>query len=313
VCSLSAEQIDTLRELLVPRGWDLGEAPYAHWRAYRDKTTVVAYRSGKLSVQGKGTAEFVQFILEPEVLMEARFGYEQVLAEAETPEMFLPHAGIDESGKGDYFGPLVVAAAFVDAPVARKLLAAGVTDSKSIKSDRRIADLAATIREETRGAFSIVAIGPEAYNRLYCQFGNVNRLLAWGHARSLENLLDKVADCPRAISDQFGHQSTVVRALMAKGRQIELQQRPRAEADIAVAAASVLARADFVRRLEALGEKLGQPLPKGAGNAVDVAAAALARRGGQALLSTVAKLHFRTTAKALGSGTVPQDGQPGSG
>ena len=269
------------------------------------KAKVVAYKSGKLTVQGAGMPDFVQFILEPEILGEARFGYEHLLAETETPAMFTEHAGIDESGKGDYFGPLVIAAAFVDRAVARRLLTLGVADSKTIKSDKRIAELSELIRKETNGRFSIVAVGPVAYNRLYEKFRNVNRLLAWGHARSLENLLERTPACPRAVSDQFGSKRDVRNALMARGREIKLEQMPKAEADIAVAAASILARAEFVRRLAELGKAAETKLPKGAGKVVDAAAAALAARGGRELLGTVAKLHFRTTAKALAAARQP--------
>ena len=299
VCKLKPEQMEQLRELMIPKGWVFDEAPYAFWRAKLDKTTAVAYQSGKLTVQGKGTADLVQFVLEPEILGEARFGYENLLAEQESPEMFTPHAGIDESGKGDYFGPLVIAAAFVDGTTARKLLEIGVADSKTIKSDKRMTVLSDSIRVETGGRFSIVTIGPEAYNRLYDGFKNVNRLLAWGHARALENLLEKVPDCPRAISDQFGNKKTVLNALMAKGRDIELQQMPKAEADIAVAAASVLARAEFVRRLDLLGKEAGLTLPKGAGVKVNEVAAGLASSGGKPHLAKFAKMHFRTTQKVF--------------
>lgn len=305
VCTLDPNQVNALRDLMAAKGWTFAEAPYAHWRARLDTTTVVAYESGKLSIQGKGTAEFVQFLLEPEILKEARFGYEPVLAEMESPGMFTPHAGIDESGKGDYFGPLVVSAAFVDTQTAREFIRAGVTDSKVIRSDKRISDLAELIRTQSRGRFSVITIGPEAYNRLHDKLGNVNRILAWGHARALENLLERAPECPRAISDQFGNKRLVLDALMRKGREIVLEQHTKAETDIAVAAASVLARAQFVNRLADLGERLGVELPRGAGAAVDKVAAQLANNGGYDTLGGVAKLHFRTTGKAF-SGTAPE-------
>lgn len=295
VCSLDSGQITALKALMEPRGWEFDTLPYAHWRARLDKTNVIAYCSGKLTVQGKGTADFVQFLLEPEILKEVRFGYEHVLAERENPAMFEPHAGIDESGKGDYFGPLVIAAVYVDEDSARQLTLMGVTDSKAIKNDKRIAELSEKIRVAVMGRFSIVPIGPEAYNRLYEGFGNVNRLLAWGHAKALENVLERVPDCPRAISDQFGRKETVLRALQERGRRIVLQQRPKAEADIAVAGASILARAEFVRRLQLLGEELGLVLPKGAGDKVVAAGRALVAEGRSDVLPRVAKMHFRTT------------------
>jgi ribonuclease HIII len=300
VHKLTDEQIEQFRVALEQRNWHFSEVPYAHWKATQDKTHVVAYCSGKVTVQGRGTADVVQFVLEPYILGEARFGYENVLAETENPEMFEPHAGIDESGKGDYFGPLVVAAAYVEAETARRLLEIGVTDSKAIKSDKKIADLADQVRSILRGQFDIIAIGPQAYNRLYGKIGNVNRLLAWGHAQVLENLLEKVPTCPRAISDQFGRKETVIRALKERGRGIKLEQRTKAESDIAVAAASVLARNEFVRKLGFIGKDVGLSLPKGAGAKVLECAKNIAEEQGEDGLAQVAKLHFRTTRQALG-------------
>ncbi len=299
VCTISPEQAAELRVLMEPRGWVFDQIPYSLWRARLDKTTVTAYQSGKLTVQGRNTSDFVQFILEPEILHEARFGYEHLLAEADSPEMLTPHAGIDESGKGDYFGPLVIASVYVEKQSAQALLQAGVCDSKKVKSEKRIETLSENIKEVVRGRFNVVAIGPEAYNRLYDSFSNLNRLLAWAHARTLENLLERAPECPRAISDQFGNKKLVLDALLEKGREIQLEQMPRAEVDIAVAAASVLARAEFVRRLEHLGSTVGTPLPKGASSAVLQKASELYRHGGHELLRKVAKLHFRTTEQAI--------------
>ena len=301
VCTITAAQAGQLRELMQGRGWVFDQLPYARWRGRLGKTTVVAYESGKLTVQGRETADFVQFLLEPEILQEARFGYEAELTAVENPEMLTPHAGIDESGKGDYFGPLVVACVYTNQESARALLAAGVTDSKAISSDKRVAALAGVIRKECAGQYSQLTVGPESYNRLYESIGNLNRLLAWGHAKVLENLLEQVPDCPRAISDQFAASTrTVERALLERGRRIVLEQRTKAEADIAVAAASILARAEFVRRLGLLCKDVGLELPKGAGPAVLACAGQIAARGGREALAKVAKLHFKTTQDALG-------------
>ncbi|MFW5802613.1 MAG: ribonuclease HIII [Verrucomicrobiota bacterium] len=299
VQTLSDKQMETLRNELEQANWQFDSLDHARWRARREKTTVVAYNSGKLVVQGKGTADLVQFILEPKVLGEARLGYEEVLARKEDPAQFEAHAGIDESGKGDFFGPLVIAAVGVTADSAQALIEAGVMDSKRIKSDRRIAALAEAVRNRTGDSWAIVPIGPDAYNRLYAKIGNVNRLLAWGHARALENLLERQPDCPRALSDQFGNKETVKRALLQHGRSIELEQRTKAESDIAVAAASILARHEFVRRLETLGEPLGVTLPKGAGIQVRETAVEIVRRHGEHTLRTLAKTHFKTYAQVL--------------
>lgn len=301
VCKMTPEQVVQLRNLLVPAGWCFDELAHGHWRASKDKTTVAAYLSGKVVVQGRGTADVVQFVIEPEILKEARFGYEDELAVVENPDMFQPHAGVDESGKGDYFGPMVVAAAYTDENSARKLLDAGVMDSKRIKSDVKIAKLAETIKSVVQGRFSIVPIGPEAYNRMHETMRNVNRILAWGHARAIENILEKVGDCPRALSDKFANEREIKRVLMEKGRNIKLEQRTKAESDIAVAAASILARAEFVRRLEALGHEAGMTLPKGAGTPVLMAGRRLAFEKGPAVFAKFAKLHFRTTQKVIGN------------
>ncbi|NLF93174.1 MAG: ribonuclease HIII [Oligosphaeraceae bacterium] len=297
VTTLTPAQIKQLQEILLARGWLFEDLQYAHWRAKSGKSNVVAYQSGRVTVQGPEMAELVQFTLEPEILKEARFGYETEWAAEDNPAMFQPHAGIDESGKGDFFGPLVIACCYSDGDIARKLLAAGVTDSKAIGSDKRIAELAKVIRDTVAGRCSVVVIGPAAYNRMYDSFQNLNRLLAWGHARALENLLAKVPDCPRAISDQFGRKENVLRALQERGRAIVLEQHPRAEADVAVAAASILARDEFVRRLDQLGRPYGLVLPKGAGPLVLERGRELLAQAGRESLPGVAKMHFKTAAQ----------------
>jgi len=204
--------------------------------------------------------------------------------------------GIDESGKGDYFGPLVIAGVYVAREQEEPLQAAGVRDSKAL-SDKRATTLAEQIR--VLCPFTIVAIGPERYNSLQASFQNLNRLLAWGHARAIENLLEQVP-CDRVVADQFGDERFLKNALMAKGRAVTLIQKPRAEEEVAVAAASIIARAEFLRRLQELGTRYGVTLPKGASDMVITAGKEFVRRHGTEALSQVAKLHFRTTASVLG-------------
>jgi ribonuclease HIII len=204
--------------------------------------------------------------------------------------------GIDESGKGDYFGPLVIAAVFVDATTQGELALMGVRDSKKI-SDGRILEMAPDIRAIC--PHSLIAIGPPKYNELYAKIKNLNRLLAWGHAKALENLLGRVS-CERAISDQFGDTQLILNALQEKGRKIVLEQRTKAESDLAVAAASIVARAEFLMRLKRLSDEVGTTLQKGASPAVELAAKMVVKKHGQERLSTVAKLHFKTTKAVLG-------------
>lgn len=289
---LPGELYAVLREALEARCWEFSSLPYAEFKATRNKTNVVLYHSGKLVIQGAESQDFVDFILEPEVLKDLAFQQKQ--------RQFVPHAGMDESGKGDFFGPLVVAAVYLDRGMEQSLGDAGVRDCKLIKSDAQLKTIASDAMKIIGHRVGFVSIGPEAYNRMYSGFGSLNRLLAWGHARALENLLDKVPECAEAIADKFGDEHLILNALKEKGAKIHLIQRTKAESDMAVAAASVIARAGFLRRLEDLGKLAGIPLPKGAGEQVDLRAAELARKGGAELLSRFAKMHFRNSYKALG-------------
>ena len=289
--ALTTEQATKLRTLLEERGFEFAPRPYTLFFAQKDKLSVAVYEKGpKVLLQGKGIEEFVQFYLEPEILGEARFGYEEV----HSPEMFEPHFGVDESGKGDFFGPLVIAGVYVDRGIARKFMEAGIQDSKRIGSDARIRALGDTIRKTQGAVHETVIIGPERYNDLYEKFGNLNSLLGWGHARVIENLLGRRPDCPRALSDKFADPRVVERSLLERGRGIQLEQRTRAESDLAVAAASILAREAFIAWLDKRGKALGVKLSRGVSGAVKEAAKELVAKNGPEVLREVAKVHFRT-------------------
>ena len=292
---LTPAQMDAAARILREGNYRLRRLEHTVAAAEGENCQIALYQSGKCLVQGKGATDWITFVLEPQVLGEARLGYEDVL----NPEANAPHMGVDESGKGDFFGPLVIAAAYVDETIAKDLKALNVRDSKTITSDKAAQDLAKKIRARLGDRFAVVAIGPSAYNRLHASMGSVNRILAWGHARAIENLLEKVPGCPRALSDQFGPEQQIQRALQQKGRKIKLEQRHRAESDVAVAAASILARSGFLTALDTLGQKYSTKLPKGASDKVKAVAGELVeKRGGAALLET-AKCHFKTTDDVL--------------
>ena len=218
------------------------------------------------------------------------------------PQRAIGRIGIDESGKGDYFGPLVIAAVFVDATTQGELALMQVRDSKKI-SDGRILAMAPDIKMIC--PHSVIAIGPHKYNELYAKIRNLNRLLAWGHAKALETLLERVS-CDRAISDQFGDERFILNALQEKGRKIVLEQRTKAESDMAVAAASILARAEFLIRLKRLSDEVGTTLPKGASPTVELAARMVMKKHGRERLDSIAKLHFKTTRAVLSQASTPQ-------
>jgi ribonuclease HIII len=300
-CKLNDAQAKALEGYLREHDYEFREVPYARYAGANDKLNVVFYESGKLVLQGKGTQEFIEFVLEPEILKEAKLGYEEVL----NPELLLPRLGVDESGKGDFFGPLCVAGVYVNESVVRAWKDAGIKDSKNISSDKRIRELAELIRDTPGCVTTVVPIGNERYNQLYTKMRSVNTMLAWGHARVIENLMGQKHQMNpppvRAISDQFASsKDTVGKALMSLGRQIELVQRHKAEEDLAVAAASILARHEFVSRLAALEKQFGMTFPKGASALVDKAAKEFVSRYGAENMAKVAKMHFRTAFRAQG-------------
>ena len=288
---LTNEQTTKLRALLQELGFDFSPKQYTLFFAQKNKLSVAVYEKGpKVLVQGRDVEEFVQFELEPKILGEAKLGYEEV----HSPEMFEPHFGVDESGKGDFFGPLVISGVYVDRGIGRKLLDAGVVDSKRIGSDNRIRALADTIRKSSLGLVETVLIGPAKYNELYEKFGNLNKLLGWGHARVIENLLAKKPACPRSLSDQFADARVISASLLKHGRKIAIEQRPRAESDIAVAAASIVAREAFINWLERKSKELGIRLERGVSPSVKDTARKLVEMNGPDALREVAKVHFRT-------------------
>jgi ribonuclease HIII len=282
---------------LEDRGFDFENKDHALFSARKGKLSVTVYHKGpKVLVQGRETEDFIRFILEPEVLGEARLGYEEVLE----PDRFEPHFGIDESGKGDYFGPLVIAGVYTNAEIARRLIDGGIMDSKRITSAARIRSLAAIIRDTPGCVWEMVSIGPERYNQMHASFRNLNRLLAWGHARVIEKLCIARPDCPRALSDQFARPEILQRALREKSLKIRLEQRTKGESDTAVAAASILARERFIDWIDKTSQAAGVKLPLGASDAVITAARELIAKHGPDALGKTAKLHFRTTLLVRG-------------
>ena len=300
---LSPEQQTALVSLLKTGNYIPREVEHTIVAATGQDCNIALYKSGKCLIQGGGARDWVTFVLEPHILREARMDYDKIL----NPEASQPHMGIDESGKGDFYGPLVIAAAFADERLTDALQEMNVRDSKTVTSDRKVLEMARDIRRLLGGRFAIVTIGPRTYNRLYASMRNVNKMLAWGHARAIENLLEKVPDCPRAISDQFGPKRQIEQALLKKGRRIELIQRHKAESDMAVAAASVLARAGFLAALNDLQRKFGLPIPKGASIQAQDAAVKLIEKNKPEILLDVAKCHFKTADVVLEKMSLDRD------
>lgn len=274
--------------------YELRDVAHAVIAGKKDGLNLVLYESGKLVVQGKKTAEWIEFIFEPfilEALLDAP-------AKSEDGTELPPRIGIDESGKGDFFGPLVIAGFLLTPDIEPLLRELGVKDSKQIKNDVLIQKIANTLIARVPKQCKVITLMPETYNRLVGRMGTVNRLLAWGHASVLEELLTRFPHITQAVADQFGPEHQIKNALQTRGKKIELIQRHKAESDPAVAAASILARSGFVDAMKSLSDLAGTPLPKGATH-VRPTAEILVKQKGPEILEQVAKTHFRTTRQVL--------------
>ncbi len=205
-------------------------------------------------------------------------------------DKYIAHIGTDESGKGDFFGPLVIAGVLVDEQNAEYFKELGIKDSKKL-SDKKM--LAMSVEIKKRAPHSIIAISNSKYNELYANIKNLNKLLAWGHARAIENILNSTT-CEYALSDKFGDESLIKAALMKNGRSIRLEQMCKAESDIAVAAASVLARATFVQKMQDMEKTYGLTFQKGCSGLVKTVASEFIKKYGKERLKEVCKAHFRT-------------------
>ncbi len=291
---MDASAARSLRGQLEGAGFVFKDPPPEHttFAGSGPGVSVTHYGSGKLLVQGKGAADFAAAYLDDIDQLVAQAGVDACDRVDE------PIIGTDESGKGDYFGPLVIAAMLVhpqDVPILRMQ---NVRDSKTV-GDREAMEIAEMLEEAYPTRIAVVSISPHRYNEMHGEFrGNLNLLLAWGHAQVVANILAGES-CGRVLSDRFGNERLIRDALAKKDIDVKLEQRVRAESHPAVAAASILARARFLRELRRLGDDIGTKLPKGAGAPVDVVARELWRKGGREILSRVAKLHFKTTQKAM--------------
>lgn len=292
---LSAEQMEQVRRHCVERMWEKFDVAYARFAYRGGKVNVTAYESGKLVVAGKETEDFVTNFLEPEVLKEVRLGYDEVLH----PEWFEPHAGLDESGKGDFFGPVVTACVIADKAAVEDWIKAGVKDSKKIV-DTQIMRLDAVIRNTRGVVVEVFSWRMEKYNELMRKPGaNLNRLLGWQHAQGLMKALERQR-VAWGLLDQFSEKPLAQAELKKKGlTDFDLRMRTKAEEDPVVAAASVCARAEFVRAMRTLSDEAGVSLQKGASALVKQQAHAIIEKFGVQALPRFAKLHFRTAYEVV--------------
>ena len=330
---LTNDQQELMLGVMVNGNYRKREVPYSLWSIEGNGFNATLYAKEKhgkrkLCVQGSKAEEFVLFTLEPQVLGGARLGYEQVL----NPESLAAHGGSDESGKGDYFGPLVVCCAYVDEKIAEEIgkfqyavtdkngnvrkLKLEVKDCKQM-SDAQVLAAGAKLRALLgESGYAVVKLGPAAYNRLYAKIKNINRMLAWAHGTAIEELLGKRPALGRIVVDQFAPtELTIKRALKERGRKAEIEQRHKAESDLAVAIASVIAREIFLRDVAKMAEEIGTAVPIGSSDPrVRQLAEAMVKAHGAVWLMNHCKVHFQTTDKVLAAcggsrADLPPEGQ----
>ena len=339
---LTNDQQEILLGIMLNGNYRRREVPYSLWSIEGNGFNATLYSKEKhgrrkLCVQGSEAENFVLFTLEPQVLGAATLGYENEL----DPERLAAHGGSDESGKGDYFGPLVVCCAYVDEKVAAAIdeFKYAVTDKNGnvrqlkleVKDCKAMSDAAVLAAGAKLRAllgpdgYAVVKLGPAAYNRLYAKIRNINRMLAWAHGTAIEELLTKKRSVKRVVVDQFAPtETTIRRALKPLGKAATIDQHHKAESDPAVAIASVIARELFLRDLKKMAEEIAAArgvgenevyIPIGSSDPrVRALAEEMVRKAGPVWLMNHCKAHFVTTDKVLAAcgssrAALPPEGQ----
>lgn len=284
---LSPGETEKLKTVLAEKNFIFSPKPYTLVNARSEGVSVSVYNSGKIVVQGKKTADFVEFVLEPLVTKELSFGV-SFLDDNDRAKRI----GSDESGKGDFFGPLVVGSVCAYGEEITEMEKTGVRDSKKINSDARIYALERIIAEHSIA--ETVSISPKRFNQMYANMKNMNKVLAWAHACAIENLIKKTG-CMLVVVDKFAPKLTLLQMLKEHGQKARIIQRTKAESDIVVAAASICARAAYLKEMKRLSDKYGITFPKGGGSdKITDALEAFLSKYGKSELENVAKINFKT-------------------
>lgn len=276
-----------IRQRLGAEDFEFRTVPHAEFSAKGAGVVATLYKSGKLVIQGADPDVFVARYVEGGEPVAAKAKSKREDTVERVPSRTL--IGSDECGKGDYFGPLVVCAVRLEPEEAQRLADSGVVDSKQL-NDERALQLGGALRAALPHA--IRRLDPPEYNRRYATVGNVNQLLADLHAEAIRELAQPGID---VLIDQFSKADLFAQRL--GDLDLRIDQRPRAEANLAVAAASIIAREEFLTCLDQLSEQAAVRLRKGAGAPTDSSGVEYARLHGMDALSQVAKVHFKNTGK----------------
>jgi ribonuclease HIII len=285
---LDKKQIKNFPKIMTSLGWlpKNVQNDYVEYSFVSPEGSVATlYSSGKLVLQGK--EDFTSLI-------------SHVQHSGEEEKFIQPHLGVDEVGKGDYFGPLVVVACYVNNEFADRLFQLGFDDSKKF-TDNKIRDLYNRVKDYPYIYPSIVK--PSEYNDLVNRNGNVSIVLAKQHSKCIEmglrDLNSKSISCSKVVIDQFSSsKNRVLKELGELGKKVDVEQFHEGESDIAVAAASIIARGIFLEEFDKMSKEYDFDFPKGASNVID-SGLSFVKKYGVEELRNVAKVGFRTTQRIL--------------
>ncbi len=281
---IDKKDINKLKKSLTKSGLnEVGvKSIYEDFRYSGNNLTAILYKSGKFLIQGKTSEKL----------------YKQIggTVKSDSPDNFVPHIGSDEVGKGDYFGPMVVASCYVCEKDLARLKSLGVTDSKKmtdIKMSKLFIELSKIIEHE------YVVISPGEYDQQIKSTRNVAVLLARAHSKVLKSLADKISNSKKEIGkiviDQFSQsKARLLNELDPSLKKYEIEQKHHGESDIAVACASVFARAIFLDEWQKMEESYKFSFPKGASDIIGQAQVFVDQFGFDEL-KKVAKVSFKTT------------------
>lgn len=279
---LSKNEAQQIFNKLIDSGFKI-ENPnnqYILWRVSGNGIVTMYYTSGKLVAQGVGDFSIFQ---------------PSKNNNSEVTHMFQPHIGSDEVGKGDYFGPLVVCSAYIDKNTFNIVKELGIADSKTL-SDSKILKIYKEIKDRIK--FEVTIANPIEYNREIKKIGNVSIYLANLHKETILKLLESIEDKGiEVVVDQFSSNKGRLNQIF-NDTKINLTQFHKGESDIAVATASVIARAIFLEELQSMDNKYGLKFPKGSSNVIEFAKE-FVKKFGKEELGNVAKISFKTTKSVL--------------
>ena len=270
--------------------------PYAIFQAQEEDTVITLYESGKAMFQG--TSADVDAAIWGTVLDNTKEKQEEQKKKDQKYHN-CSSVGSDEVGTGDYFGPIVVTAAYVKKEDVEKLEKLGVGDSKKITDDK--------IKKITPELIKIVKyrsmiLTNKEYNEKYTKDINMNKIKAILHNKVLYQLMtEEKPNIEYIVVDEFARENRYYEYLNGiPNIQRNITFMTKAEdKNLAVASASIISRYIFLKEFDKLSDSIHIPLPKGAGRDVDEIGEEIVEKYGEEKLQEIAKVNFKNTDRIL--------------